>query len=459
MTSFRRTATAWMVLLSALTACAVVALVVLTTLLHRAVGTLDAALQSTRMVQRIDGELLSHTRARDPLVRATLESELRTTLMQAERTMSSADERELLARARSSIDRYLSSGDAQGEALEDAFGALRRLGEINLEQATAAQRRASRWDRMANGIAAVVGAILVLGIASAIIWLRRAAFRPVLQIRDAMRDFATGHRGARAPERGAEELRAVAHQFNRMAEALERQHVNRLAFIAGVAHDLRNPLSALKMSTALLSPERALSEERLRSTLQLARRQVDRLDRLVGDLLDASRIEAGQLELRLERHDARYFAREAVELFRPAAEGHELVLKVPDAPVFVECDALRIEQVLNNLVSNAIKYSPSGTRVEIAVERSEGQAVLRVTDEGIGIAPGELARIYEPFRRMGNARDRIPGVGLGLSVARRIVEAHEGEIEVQSQPGAGTTFRVLLPLAETVPLTQPDRAL
>jgi signal transduction histidine kinase len=168
---------------------------------------------------------------------------------------------------------------------------------------------------------------------------------------------------------------------------------------------------------------------------------------MVGDLLDAARIEGGHLELKRVACDLRRIAADAVELFRPTTDRHELRLDVADSPVIVVGDGLRLEQVLVNLVSNAIKYSPEGGVIEVFVGLEGDRAMVRVADRGLGIAPDEVPHIFEPFRRAGSSRDVVPGVGLGLSVSRHIIEAHAGRIDVESSVGAGTTFRVRLPLA------------
>jgi signal transduction histidine kinase len=269
-----------------------------------------------------------------------------------------------------------------------------------------------------------------------------------------MRRFGSGRKRTRAPEAGPTELRDMARTFNEMANSLAHQQDQRLAFLAGVAHELRNPLSALKLSTAM-SGRAPLTPERMERTLALVARQVDRLDRMVGDLLDSTRIEAGKLELQPEVRDARELAREVVELYRSGDSGHVLELALPDTPVLVRADPARLEQVLHNLVSNALKYSPAGSRVDVAVVREGGEAFLSVTDQGIGISEDERRLLFAPFQRAGNARQRAPGVGLGLSVARRIVEAHGGHIEVDSRPGAGSVFRVRLPLASAEAALSP----
>ncbi len=236
----------------------------------------------------------------------------------------------------------------------------------------------------------------------------------------------------------------IAKQFNDMAVSLTRQYESQLSFLAAVAHDLRNPLGALKMSASILSSDRKLPPETVSNLVSVIDRQVHALDRMVGDLLDTSRIEAGHLELRITECDLRAVARDAFDLFNLASQEHQLMLRVPNRPVIVQCDPLRIQQVLNNLVSNAIKYSPSETKIELTLEDDEQGVRLQVSDEGVGIAQDDLPYIFEPFRRTKTSKDEVPGVGLGLSVAQRIVRAHGGRIHVESEVGKGSTFRVTL---------------
>jgi signal transduction histidine kinase len=182
---------------------------------------------------------------------------------------------------------------------------------------------------------------------------RRRLYRPVVEIRDAIERYGAGDMTARAPERVPAELAAIARTFNQTGATLERQ----LHSMAAVAHDLRNPLSALGAAVSLLGPGRPLPpEERIHGIATLAGRQVARLDRMIGDLLDVARIEAGRLELRLEERDLREMASQVLELFRPSAPGHDLVLVQPEEPLIVRCDLARIDQAMTNLVSNAIKY-------------------------------------------------------------------------------------------------------
>jgi signal transduction histidine kinase len=330
--------------------------------------------------------------------------------------------------------------------IEKALGDLRRFVDVNLAQAHDVENEVARVDHMAEQVAIVIAVVLVAGVVTVLVWLGWYAFRPLFGIGDAMNAFAGGNLNARAPEIGMQELRRIAQQFNQMSDALARQRENQLAFLTSVAHDLRNPIGALKMSTAIVDPARPLPQEnRVREIMTVVRRQIDHLNRMIEDLLDASRIESGNLELRPQEIDAREIARDAFELFRNVSSVHQLSIQVPDTAVPVHCDAGRMSQVLNNLLSNAIKYSPHGGSVLIQLEQIDEFVVIEVSDTGIGIAPEDITHIFEPFRRAQLSSRDFPGVGLGLHVVRRIVEAHRGRIEVQSRIGKGSTFKVWIP--------------
>ncbi|AKU92803.1 GAF sensor signal transduction histidine kinase [Vulgatibacter incomptus] len=174
---------------------------------------------------------------------------------------------------------------------------------------------------------------------------------------------------------------------------------------------------------------------------------MNRLNRMVSDLVDMTRIELGRVELDTQTNDLRDLVIEADELFEDASPIHQLVMDLPPEPLMVCCDATRIGQVLNNLISNAIKYSPQGGVVELRAGTEGRWAWVEVEDHGLGIAPKDHLRIFEPFQRVGR-KEEIPGVGLGLSAARRLMEAHEGRIEVESALGKGSTFKIRLPLRQ-----------
>jgi two-component system, OmpR family, sensor histidine kinase MtrB len=452
--SLHRILSLFIVAIAVLALSAVVSLMALTTYLHRSTMQLETALQSVRVAEEMQVDLLTYIRTDDPFLRDRVENDLRQKLHQAHDYANSPEEEVLLDEAAQLIEGHIATrrspaSDRTDGDLERAFASLRRFIDINVEQADQSMRESERLDDIGDRVGIGVGAALLIGITLVLVWLRRVAFQPVFEIQRAIREFAAGHKETRAPEFGPEELRNIAQQFNEMAVSLDRQYERQLSFLAAVAHDLRNPLVAMKLSANALSSDRQLSSETVSNLMSVIKRQVNALDRMIGDLLDTSRIEAGHLELRMMECDGRTIAHDAFDLYRMASKDHQLVLTLPSAPAPVRCDPVRIQQVLNNLISNAVKYSPSGTKIELNVETVGNEVKFRVADQGVGIAQNELPYVFEPFRRTAFSKEEVPGVGLGLSVAQRIVTAHGGRIQVESEVGKGSTFWVYLPTAET----------
>src|SRR6185369_6703956 len=246
----------------------------------------------------------------------------------------------------------------------------------------------------------------------------------------------------RLSEDGPGEIRQVATAFNDMTSSLAQQRERQLAFIGGVAHDLHAPLHALEVAIALLDHAGA-DGGRVRDRI---RRQIERMEHMLGDLLDRTRIETGRFELDPRDCDLRGLVTRVVDIQRDSASARAFRVLLPHEPVVVMCDPLRIEQVAGNLLSNAVKYSPESSDIEIVLAADGSTAVLSVTDHGIGMSGADRAKVFEPFRRGSNVGD-IGGSGLGMSVTRKIVEAHGGTVDVRSELGLGTTVSVLLPLA------------
>lgn len=440
---------------------AALSLVVIAAYMHQAVALVTAATESVHTAQEMEVDLLVHNRLTQALPRAQLEGQLRGWLIEMHQYINLLEEERLYEEVARTLRAYLADHDRAiqaglsheqimretGVELEAAFVALEALVDQNVMEARATAARAETWDRNATFIGLGIGVLLVLVVGAVLVWLRFFAFRSVLQLESSMRAFARGDRSVRAVVDGPRELQDIARGFNEMALALEGQRDRQMAFVAGVVHDLRNPVSVLGLAGALVAPNQpAPDPDAALRALGRVRRQAERLQRMLDDLLDSARIEAGHLELRMAERDLRDIAREVVEMFRDTAQTHDIELDLPAQPLLVRCDPLRIEQVLTNLVSNAIKYSPGARRVHVVLRsQSEHQLVVEVTDQGVGIAEEDLPRIFEPFRRTGASRGQIPGAGMGLFVARRIAEAHGGRVEVQSKLGAGTTFRVWLP--------------
>ena len=260
--------------------------------------------------------------------------------------------------------------------------------------------------------------------------------------------------------RALERIRLRERAARSLAEEAQRQLVaqnerlveaDRLKdeFVALISHDLRTPLTSIIGYVELALDEDVdppLDDER-RSYLQVVARSSERLLRLVDDLLFVAHVQAGQLELKVVPLELAAAAAQAVDEARPRAEQKGLRLSfLGDAAVPVEADRGRIFQLLDNLISNAIKFTPQGGRVDVRVVCTPDGAVLEVADTGIGLAPGDVERVFDRFFRAERATDgQIPGTGLGLFIARAIAEAHGGRISASSAPGAGTTFRIELP--------------
>jgi signal transduction histidine kinase len=230
-------------------------------------------------------------------------------------------------------------------------------------------------------------------------------------------------------------------------EALRQADWHKDQFLAVLAHELRNPLAPMTNALELL--RKTDGNQRLRSTAQaILERQLMSLTRLVDDLLETARIASGRLELRTDRVELRAVLERAVETARPKFESRNQSLTVAiRASRALDADAARLQQVFVNLLNNAAKYTDAGGHIHLSADVNGDWAVIKVTDTGIGIDPELLPRLFEPFSQAKRARPRSEGgLGLGLSIARRLVEMHGGTIKVASVPGRGSEFTIELPL-------------
>jgi len=225
-----------------------------------------------------------------------------------------------------------------------------------------------------------------------------------------------------------------------------------------ISHDLRTPLTSIVgyVELSLEDVDPPLDAER-RGYLQIVSRSSERLLRLVDDLLFVARLQAGRLVLKPSDLDLRTIAAQAVEEARPRAEAKQLAIEfVGDSAVPIIADKGRLFQLLDNLISNAIKFTPEGGRVEVRTSPSGNGAVLEVVDTGIGLGPEEAELVFDRFFRSERVvAEQVPGTGLGLFIARAIVEAHDGTIVATSREGGGTSFRIELPaLVPPQPVSQ-----
>ncbi len=244
------------------------------------------------------------------------------------------------------------------------------------------------------------------------------------------------------------------------AEIRQLQRVNeaKSAFLSTVSHELKTPLTSMLAFTEILLHNRGGSlSEREMQHLDVIRRNGRRLTLLINDLLDVSRMDAGTLKLDRQKFDIRDLLEELAESFQPIFEAkrQSVRLAFSESPLFVDADRERIAQVISNLLSNASKYSPPDTQVEVRVDRASGRVAVAIADHGIGISTEDQRHIFASFFRVDNDQTRsVPGTGLGLAIAKGIIELHGGEIAVQSAPGKGTvmTFQI----REAAPELEPS---
>jgi len=247
------------------------------------------------------------------------------------------------------------------------------------------------------------------------------------------------------------EQRAMDNQIRQQAARLADDSRRKDEFLAMLSHELRNPLASIVNAIQLLR----LQNDRNPIQIQahgIIDRQVAQLAHLVDDLLEVSRISTGRIHLSLERVDLRGTIRRAIETIQPQArrKEHSVADSLPDEPVWVEGDPMRLEQVVVNLLINAVKYTDTGGDIRLALQREGNEAILRVRDNGVGIAPEMLPRIFDLFTQADQSLDRAQGgLGIGLALVQSLVTLHRGRVEAKSTLGEGSEFTVALPLLES----------
>lgn len=298
-----------------------------------------------------------------------------------------------------------------------------------------AVNRSVLWAGLAaGGVALVMGSILFFQI-----------IRPLHSLSAAARGIAQGDLSWRAWVGDKDEVGQVALTFNQMADTLQRYAIDRRNTIADIAHELRTPLSVIQgnleaMLDGVLSP----TPEELASLHQEALL----LNRLITDLRTLSLAEAGQLRLEKRAVDAGELIRQVVERMSLRAQEKNITLdaEATEGLPEIQADPERLTQAVTNLVDNALRYTPPGTRVTVSAQLVPGGLELSVADTGPGIQPEDLPHVFDRFWRAEKSRNReTGGSGLGLAIVKQLVEAHSGRVRVESQPGAGAQFRIQLP--------------
>jgi signal transduction histidine kinase len=276
--------------------------------------------------------------------------------------------------------------------------------------------------------------------------IRRAA-APVGDLIEASGRVEAGDFSTRVPERGPREVRTLARAFNEMSARLEEVEQRRRSALADVSHELRTPLTVIQGNLeALLDGVYPADAEHLQPILEETRV----LERLIDDLRTLTLAEAGSLVLHREPTDLGALLNEVAAAFRSQAEpaGIALTVDVADDVPTLEVDPARIREVVSNLLTNALRHTPRDGKVEVSAQRAGEEVEVAVRDTGSGIPPDQIERIFDRFYRSPDS----PGSGLGLPIAKSLVEAHGGVTTAASHPGDGTTLRFTLPLRPSAPL-------
>lgn len=254
--------------------------------------------------------------------------------------------------------------------------------------------------------------------------------------------------GLLQPIEGTDEIAMVDRAFHEMADALHKAELAKQEFVSMISHDLRSPLTSLQ-TTLAMTAKGSYGEltEKGKSRIESAERNVVRLINLINELLEIEKMEAGMLELKIEPCQISTVVDAAIDSVRPLAERNRVKLLTSSSDATVDCDATRLTQVLVNLLANAIKYSPPDGEVNVFIENSADWLEVQVKDQGKGIEAEHLDKIFDKFQQVDSDESlKKGGSGLGLAISRAIIEAHEGQIGVDSRVGQGTKIWFRLPL-------------
>lgn len=285
--------------------------------------------------------------------------------------------------------------------------------------------------------------------------LSRSLSNPLLKMNQAARAMVKGDYSRRVEVKSKDEVGVLAESLNSLAtelqkklDALEQQDQSRRKFVANVSHELRTPLSIIQGYTEALIDGMAGTDSERQKYLGNIHEEILRLRRLVTDILGLRSIEPGRAEPDLSDVSLSQIARRVVEKFQPLAGEKQIIISqaFPDIDPIIQANADQLEQVLINLLDNAIRYTPNGGKVDVAIKDLHDKLQVSVSDTGPGISLEEQPQIWERFYKVDKARTRKGGgTGLGLSIVKELVEAHGGSIEVSSKPGEGSTFFFTIP--------------
>jgi signal transduction histidine kinase len=276
-------------------------------------------------------------------------------------------------------------------------------------------------------------------------WLSRRLTEPVLALTRATEDVAAGRYDIEIPAaRGRDEVSLLTERFRGMVTQLAEAEQLKRSFLMSVSHELRTPLTAIRGHVEAIREGIITEPEQVRASLEIVAVETDRLERLVGDVLDLAKLQAHRFTVRQEEVDISRVLDHAYGAFAEEARRREIdySLSAEAEPPVIVSDGDRVLQVITNLLSNAFRWTPDGGRIELSLGSDNGDVRVDVLDTGPGVAPHERARIFDAF-----VSQDVNGTGLGLPIASELAVALGGRIELQSEPGRGSCFRLVLPVA------------
>jgi two-component system sensor histidine kinase BaeS len=299
-------------------------------------------------------------------------------------------------------------------------------------------------ERLAVALAAGVALAALL-----FLWLSRRLTEPLRALTRASEVVASGRYEVEIPEaRGSDEIALLTERFRGMVAELAEAEQRERSFLMSVSHELRTPLTAIRGHVEALREGIVTDPEHVRASLDIVAAETDRLERLVGDVLDLAKLQAHRFTVRTEEVDLGRVLDQAYGAFAEEARRRDIDYRLAGAgaaPVIVS-DGDRVLQVITNLLSNAFRWTPDGGRIELGLAASNGDVSVDVLDTGPGVAPADRSRIFDAF-----VSDDMNGTGLGLPIARELALALGGHIELQSEVGQGSRFRFVLPLDQRRP--------
>jgi two-component system sensor histidine kinase MtrB len=298
------------------------------------------------------------------------------------------------------------------------------------------------------------GLALVLLIGAVAYLVVRLVVGPVRIAAETSEKLAAGQLEERLPERGDDELATLARSFNRMADSLQRQ-IRQLAdlsrvqqrFVSDVSHELRTPLTTIRLAGEVLYDQRDSFPPATKRTTELLHAQTDRFELMLADLLEMSRYDAGAVQLEVEPTNLVRLVDDSIDAVMPLADERdtEIRLVAPGGYFEAEVDARRIRRILQNLLGNAIDHG-EGRPIVVYVDSNADTVAIAVRDHGVGMESADVARVFDRFWRADPSRQRSTGgTGLGLAISQEDAIIHGGELEVWSEPGRGSCFRLTLP--------------